>query len=342
MDPFFECPLRRDEAERTLMRALEILRKEPSATRGRNFTKEAKYILRGMTCDMNIGSTSEDSQSPVKVRRKPEYCEVEVAANEKPKILKSTKKKILHLHDFKNYTTKGIQAQYPWYRSSHLQRSRESCRNNETSNQTRIEQINTYVLGRAEEAMRLQQPLHDYMLVRWAVQRAGELNARSFFVASHTWLLNSKKRNDVVSRKITHHVTQASAANQNEIDASARTFHEQCISRAFRYPPRLILNVDQTGSNYALHRERTLARKGSRDVSIIVESVNKRTHPYTAQPMISRDGRLFGKLLLCLQEVTGRFGLRTEPVVRDLERRYGNIEVVASESGKMSKELLGT
>jgi len=54
--------------------------------------------------------------------------------------------------------------------------------------------------------------------------------------------------------------------------------------------------------------------------------------------MISRDGSPFGKLLLYLQEVTGRFGLRTEPVVRDSEGRYGNIEV-ASKSGKISKEL---
>ena len=74
-------------------------------------------------------------------------------------------------------------------------------------------------------------------------------------------------------------------------------------------------------------------------MSIVLESVNKRTHSYTAQPMISRDERLFGKLLPCFQEVTGRFGPRTAAVVRDLERRYGNIEVVASKSGKMSKEL---
>ena len=60
---------------------------------------------------MYISSTSEDSQSPVKVRREPEYCEVEVTGNRKRRILESTKKKILHLHDVKNYTTKGIQEQ---------------------------------------------------------------------------------------------------------------------------------------------------------------------------------------------------------------------------------------
>lgn len=77
-----------------------------------------------------------------------------------------------------------------------------------------------------------------------------------------------------------------------------------------------------------------------RDVEISVDSQNKRTHSYTAQPMISRDGRLFGKLLLCLQETTGVFGPKVGPGIRKLEEDYGNIRVFASKSGKMSSNLM--
>lgn len=65
------------------------------------------------------------------------------------------------------------------------------------------------------------------------------------------------------------------------------------------------------------------------------------THSYTVQPMISRDGKTFGKLLLVLQEpTTGTFGPRIAIRVRDFERLYGNIRVFASKSGKLSSQLI--
>ena len=246
---------------------------------------------------------------------------------------------ILHLHDVKGYYEASIKAQYPWFELKHIARFREHCSTDGGDQLCRIEQINEYVSIRATQAMNSHQPLHDYMFVREAVLRAGELNARSFFTVRHTWLLKFKKSNDVTSRKITNYITDASTENRDQVEGAIRAFHDQYISHAFRYPPRLIFNIDQTGFNHAFYRDRTLARKGSRDVNILVDCQNKRTHSYTAQPMISRDGRLFGKLLLCLQEATGKFGVRIEPAVRELERKYGNIEVVASKLGKMSKEL---
>ena len=110
--PFFECPMSREEAEKTLQRALDMLRHKPEPSRGRNFTAEAKILLRGMTCDPTIGSSSADSsQSPVKQREDPEYCEIELRGGTRLKIRESTKKHILHLHDVKGYDEASIKAQ---------------------------------------------------------------------------------------------------------------------------------------------------------------------------------------------------------------------------------------
>jgi hypothetical protein len=79
---------------------------------------------------------------------------------------------------------------------------------------------------------------------------------------------------------------------------------------------------------------------GERDTLGYVDQPNKATHTYTVQPIVSRDGKLIGKLLICFQERGGRFGPRVEPQVRELENRYGNIHVLASQSGKMSVALM--
>jgi hypothetical protein len=60
---------------------------------------------------------------------------------------------------------------------------------------------------------------------------------------------------------------------------------------------------------------------------------------YTIQPIISRDGRLVGPLLICLQEARG-LDVRVRPRVEELVREYGNIQVYWSSSGKMDGGLI--
>lgn len=107
-----------------------------------------------------------------------------------------------------------------------------------------------------------------------------------------------------------------------------------------RYHDRLIWNVDQSGFQYEPTTDRTLTFRGERDVVVSIDQASHATHSYTIQPIISRDGRPIGKLLICLKERGGRFGPRVEAEVRSLERDLGNIEVVASESGKMTINLM--
>jgi len=86
--------------------------------------------------------------------------------------------------------------------------------------------------------------------------------------------------------------------------------------------------------------ERTLSRTGERDTELSVGSATNVKSSYTAQPLISRAGRVIGNLLLCLKEWTGTFGPRVMRDVRDLTNELGNIEVFSSTSGKMSSVLM--
>lgn len=63
-----------------------------------------------------------------------------------------------------------------------------------------------------------------------------------------------------------------------------------------------------------------------------IDSLNKASHPSTAQPIISRDGRLVGKMTLCMQETTDTFGPQIAPHIEALEKEYGKIRVLASKS----------
>lgn len=47
-----------------------------------------------------------------------------------------------------------------------------------------------------------------------------------------------------------------------------------------------------------------------------------------------------GKLLICLKEDKGEFGPRVGPKVSELANLFGNIDVIASSSGKMSVKLM--
>ena len=128
------------------------------------------------------------------------------------------------------------------------------------------------------------------------------------------------------------------SAEQIESNRQAFLDNYERLSRYFRQ--RLFWNIDQTGIEYESSNQRTLATTGSRDVYLRNDSLNKNTHTYTGLPIISRGGRLIGKLALCMQEISGRFGPRIRPKVEKLERRYGKIRVYASPSGKMSADLM--
>lgn len=57
------------------------------------------------------------------------------------------------------------------------------------------------------------------------------------------------------------------------------------------------------GIDYELKRDRTLSNEGEFDTRIKACSRNKQTHSYSIQPLVSKDGKTIGKLLIVLQDV---------------------------------------
>lgn len=80
--------------------------------------------------------------------------------------------------------------------------------------------------------------------------------------------------------------------------------------------------------------------KGERDTNLILDNRDKNMHSYTVQPMISRSGKLFNKVLIVMPEVGNEFGLKAGQKVAELERQYGNIEIYASTCGKMTSIMI--
>lgn len=160
------------------------------------------------------------------------------------------------------------------------------------------------------------------------------------FQAGTHWLHSFKKRYGWSSRKITKRTHRTRNTDPSVIRARIDNFHQNFSSVRSLLPMRLIWNFDQSGYNYEMAADRTMSLTGERDTLVRANSSFKTTHSYTVTPMISRDGRVIGKLHLCMRETNGVFGTRVEPAVRRLERQFGNIKVVASKSGKLSSRLM--
>lgn len=190
-----------------------------------------------------------------------------------------------------------------------------------------------------DQALEEHLPIHDYHLRMWGNERADEINATSFH-ASRNWLTGIKKKCRLAFRKVTDLVSDADARREPDRAAQRREYLDNYRQFARFFPRHRISNTDQSGNKYELSNLRTLGRIVSRDHLQRVQSRNKNTHSYTIQPLIGRDGLPRGKLLICFQEPNGTFGARIEPRVRELEHEYGNIIVVASSSGKMSRYLI--
>ena len=64
------------------------------------------------------------------------------------------------------------------------------------------------------------------------------------------------------------------------------------------------------GCEYRTDVKRTLEHTGSKIVDAYIGDINKVTHTHTAQYSITASGHLLPKVLLCLQEASGKFGPR--------------------------------
>ena len=327
-------PWEPEEAMAILNTAIDQISRYNSS-RARRFTNEAKFILTLLTAQ-----EEPLVEAQIEVDYDPDFIEDEegVATGHTPSA--STVRKILNMIDGtegqKRRSVESVEKLYPWFHRNYVARFRSKLAGSYID---KVRAMNRHVYNAFSEARRKRQPVHGRMIQRWAKQYSSQINLTDFR-ASDSWLTSFKRRYGIVSRKVTNYIGRSELANVPTIAANILAFGGIYTNSSVPFDKSEIWNFDQTGFNYEPANLRTLSFKGERDTSLLLDSRNKSTHSYTVQPMVSRSVMLFGKFLIVLQEREGVFGPKVAAQVSDLERRFGNIEVYASVSGKLSAELI--
>ncbi|KAF4525954.1 hypothetical protein B566_EDAN000745 [Ephemera danica] len=204
----------------------------------------------------------------------------------------------------------------------------------------RIEKLFSLVhklISKFQRAKEQKHIVHDRDLKRWAVAINKDVKLEGF-KASNTWLLSFKKKNRIVSRKITKFVTKSKVKESVETEAAAKSF-VQSIAPVIQAHPEKAANADQSGFAIELHSGRTLAHQGLKHIEGLCQSTNNLTHSYTVIPIITASGKLYKKLYMVLQEQPGEF---TERTSKKLPAEAKNVFVDAPRSGKMTKRHVKT
>ena len=197
----------------------------------------------------------------------------------------------------------------------------------------KLQKLKEFVYNCFTNARNLHLPVHDLNIRRWALQFASDYKILDF-TASDFWIFQFKRQFHIASRKITKFVsTNEENVNISELSIN---FLNNIKPLILEYNPSCVINTDQSGFAYELHSNRTLSNKGEKLTALHICSSNAVSHSYTIQPVISIEGKLLPKFLICLQEQSGKFG----PIVFSKLPNYSNVILNCTTSGKLTKELV--
>jgi len=159
------------------------------------------------------------------------------------------------------------------------------------------------------------------------------------FGASSSWAKRFKILHRIRQRKITRFISGSDFATLDDTVKAAEGFQKQAKFLMSKFSAHLVINTDQTGCQYQLAYNRSLDFQGVKTVLAKKEKLASLTHSYTAQYALTASGELLPKVFLCMAEPGNEFGPKVSVRVKSLEKEYQNIVVVASKSGKLTKEL---
>lgn len=150
--------------------------------------------------------------------------------------------------------------------------------------------------------------VRDQDLQVWAINFAGDLGLEGF-KASASFVFRWKQRFGVVSRRVTKVISKRNLLSQDEKESRAKEFTSKInkMVEKDKVQHSNVFNADQTGIPYEIVSNRTHSYRGEKSTFASVQSVNSTKHSFTAMILISADGRIRGKTLVCLQEKDGRF-----------------------------------
>lgn len=332
---WFGGPWQPEQAVSMLNLAVDIATKPNRPTRTRKFDREAKQLLQILTDE------EDPFVEPMTDVDDDDYLDdpLVVGSGYSPKL--KTIQMIVDMHDGSNgqrrRSAESIEKLYSWYRPNMLPRFKKRLQGG--SRPEKLSTLRDSVLKLFKDARDKRQPVHGRMIQKWARQQAALIGLEDFS-ASDSWLTKFKRRHGIVSRKVTIYTSRSEQENQQSISDSIKNFSIAYREASIPFDQAYIWNFDQTGFNYEPSNLRTLSFRGERDTALEINSRNKHTHSYSLQPMISRDGKLFPKLLIVTQETDNHFGPKVGPKVKELEEKYGNVEVYPTKSGKLTSAIV--
>ena len=207
----------------------------------------------------------------------------------------------------------------------------------------RCELINKWTFDRFVEARQDKKPVTTRMLKQWAIAGAMQYESTNFrFSASNRWVTKFKKKYKISSRKVTRYIKSAAAMKLGVISEEVKKFQKRLQTTIPKFESQYVINTDQTGCEYRCEVRRTLSVKGEKQTEVFLGDFNKVTHSYTAQYSITAAGTLLPKVFLCMREQKGNFGPRVYKSIQEMSSNYGNVFVVATTSGKMTKDTFGS
>ncbi|OXA40642.1 Tigger transposable element-derived protein 6 [Folsomia candida] len=199
--------------------------------------------------------------------------------------------------------------------------------------------ISQHVFNEMTEARKSFKIIRASHLRYWAMQKYIEIGDDNLkFKVSKSWLDRFKIRHGISSRKINTLVSKREIKSEQEILNSAKKFQEGIRNISSRFDPDHIFNTDQCGFSYEITSQRTLTKKGEKNVMGYAQSPkNLSTHSYTVQYLINLAGEVVGNVFICLQEAQGKLG----PSVKKEVESYlpSNVTLTCSTSGKLSTSL---
>lgn len=129
------------------------------------------------------------------------------------------------------------------------------------------------------------------------------------FSASSSWVKRFKHKYKIRQRKITRFVSSSEHVSFEEILETAEKFRMQTKAIMSNFNLDFVINTDQTGCQYQIPYNRSLAAQGSKTVLVKKKSLHDITHSYTAQYSLTASGKLLPIVFLCMQEPKGNLVL---------------------------------
>ncbi|GMS88093.1 hypothetical protein PENTCL1PPCAC_10268, partial [Pristionchus entomophagus] len=148
-------------------------------------------------------------------------------------------------------------------------------------------------------------PVHDKDIRKIAIDLNRVSNYSLFHSTSASCITRWKRHNRFVSRKVTKYVTKKMVRDLEETKQKIRDLITNFVQVVKSNPGIVVVNADQMGIQKETHSTRTIARKGSRKVTMKAQSTNAMTHSLTVLPVVYLEGQQHPKMYVHLGEPTG-------------------------------------